>query len=198
MELLCSMPQYLLAVGAGGLGYGLMNLLMIASSLDMERQGVTFAHVSYAIQLYVFCMFFPSFLAGILIARLGIYPFLMLGVSLQIAAGVAALFISGYWGFVWSLVLLGLAWNALYVGGSHLVGQCAAGPGRFRAQGINELVVGLFATAGAIFAGLLLAVVGWVMLNIVSILVVTMLGAAVMWVARHERDGVTIRSTTAS
>lgn len=180
------MPPYLLALGAGGLGYGLMNLLMISSSLDMQMKNIPFAHVSYAIQLHVFCMFFPSFLAGILINRLGIYPFLMLGVGLQIAAGIAALLLSGYLGFITSLVILGLAWNVLYVGGSHLVGQCVNGPRRFRAQGINELVVGLFATFGAIFAGWLLAALGWEMLNIAAIIVVAVLGGFVVFVGRQE------------
>lgn len=177
-------PPYVLAVAAGALGYGLMNLLMIAASLEMREVGHDFDHVSYAIQWHVFWMFFPSFFAGWLIGRIGIYRFLGLGVALQAAAGAVALVGDGFWPFTASLILLGLAWNALYVGGSHLVGASVDGHGRFRAQGANEFFVALAATAGALLAGAGLALFGWGALNVLAIAVAAGLGVAVLAVAR--------------
>lgn len=188
-ERLSAHGPYLLAVAAGAVGYGLMNMLMIAASLDMREQGMSFDHVSYAIQVHVFCMFFPSFFAGWAIGRMGIYRFLLLGAALQAAAGGAALASGAFLGYVASLVLLGLAWNALYVGGSHLVGQAVEGAGRFRAQGLNEFVVGVASTAGALFAGLLLAAVGWEALNVVGVVAAAMLAAAALLVGRAARRG---------
>lgn len=184
---LATHAPYLLAVAAGAIGYGLMNLLMIAASLDMRESGMAFDHVSYAIQLHVFCMFFPSFFAGWAIGRIGIYRFLVLGAGLQALAGAAALALGGFGGYTVSLVLLGLAWNALYVGGSHLVGQAVEGPERFRAQGLNELVVGLASTAGALLAGLLLAAFGWELLNLVGISAAAMLAVATLVVGLGVR-----------
>lgn len=175
---------YRLAVAAGAVGYGLMNLLMISASLQMKADGHPFDHVSYAIQWHVFWMFFPSFFAGALIARLGIRGFLGLGVALQIAAGAVALAGSGFWHFTISLVLLGLAWNALYVGGSQLVGMSVTGPARFRAQGVNEFVVALASTGGALLAGVLLALFGWEVLNLAAVAVAALLGTAILALAR--------------
>ncbi|WP_349370579.1 hypothetical protein [Salinarimonas sp.] len=100
-----------------------------------------------------------------------------------------ALLGDGFWPFTASLILLGLAWNALYVGGSHLVGASVPGRGRFRAQGANEFFVALAATAGALLAGAGLALVGWGALNLLAIAAAAALGVAVIAVARGAAAG---------
>lgn len=50
-----------LGIASAAIGYGLMNLLMIQSSLHMGHENVSFENVSKAIQWHVVAMFLPSF-----------------------------------------------------------------------------------------------------------------------------------------
>lgn len=184
---LLGLNPYTIAVACGAFGYGLMNLLMIAASLDMKARGMDFHTVSTAIQLHVFWMFFPSFFSGMLIGRMGHWNFLLLGTGLQIVCALVVFHGLDFAHYTVSLIILGLAWNALYVGGSQLVGRSVTGPDKFAAQGLNELIVAVISTIGALGAGSLLAALGWTGLNALAIGAAAMLAGAILAVARKER-----------
>ncbi|WP_366655408.1 MFS transporter [Fodinicurvata sp. EGI_FJ10296] len=172
---LLGINPFTIAVLSGAVSYGLMNLLMIAASLAMDGHNHGFAAISYSIQIHVLCMFFPSFFSGMVIERIGIRAFLMLGGVLQILASLVAMIDTDVAAFAVSLVLLGLAWNALYVGGSYLVGRSVRGEDRFAAQGVNEFVVAIASAAGALLPAVGLGLLGWNGLNVLSIMVAAVL-----------------------
>ena len=63
-----------------------------------------------------------------------------------------------YW---WALIVLGIAWNFLYVGGTTMLTYTYSMSERFRAQAVNEfLVFGASATA-SLLAGTVMHYFGW-------------------------------------
>lgn len=151
-------------------GYGLMNLLMIQSSLKMDHVHIAFEDAAFAIQWHVVAMFFPSFFTGFLISRFGHTSIVISGFILFIMSFLINIYDTNYSNIVFSLVLLGLGWNFTYVGGSSLLTLSLAGSSeKQRWQGIGDTIIAIFATIGAMSPSFLLSGIGWENSNFVSI-----------------------------
>lgn len=173
---LLSHQLYVFAIVCGGVAYSLMNMIMINSSIQMKANGFAFHQVSYYIQIHVLAMFMPSLFNMKLLDKLGIKRFLTLGFVLQILVSVIFVFGENSVTFFWSLLLLGLAWNILYTGGTYIVGHLFDEPAiKFKAQGINDLFVGLMSAVGALSAGMILGTFGWNILHITAVLFTVLL-----------------------
>lgn len=181
-----SSPQVLAGLACGAVGYGFMNLLMIGCSIEMSGHGMAFSTISYAIQLHVLAMYLPSLVMGPMIARFGGLPIVAAGATLMALAALAAIELSHTAGFFASLILLGLGWNAMYLGGSSLVASEAPEAVKFRLQGINDLCVGIAAMLGAFLPGLLLSTMGWQAMNAMVLVVSLGLGLAVAVTAARQ------------
>lgn len=84
-----------------------------------------------------------------------------------------------YW---WALVLLGVGWNFMYVGGTTLLTYSYSMAERFRAQAFNEfLVFGVSATA-SLLAGTVMFYFGWTTLMLVPIPILIAITVALIWV----------------
>ncbi len=57
-------PVFIVAALAGGLGYGLMNLLMTATPLAMDFCSLPYAQAALVIQWHVVGMYAPGFVTG--------------------------------------------------------------------------------------------------------------------------------------
>lgn len=159
-----------LAIAIAALGYGVMNLLMIQSSMHMTSMQVPFSDVSAAIQWHVLAMFAPSFITGALIQRLGLKAILFSGAVLLLVSCVVNLSAQGYWPLTLSLIALGLGWNFTYVGGSALLTRALEATPELsvRVQGLNDFAISVFATLGALGPAFLLAWLGWKGTNVLS------------------------------
>ncbi|MDO5102922.1 MAG: MFS transporter [Lautropia sp.] len=165
-------PGTRLAVLIAALGYGLMNLLMIQTSIQLST-GLcsSFGEISQAIQWHVVAMFAPSLIAGRLVQRVGAQRLALLGVVLTALSAGLNLVVDTYGTFVLALVILGLGWNFTYVGGSALFAEHSAQlPHAVELQGINDLAISVLATAGAFSPALLHATLGWQGSNLLAIL----------------------------
>jgi MFS family permease len=160
--------RFLFAALCGAVGYGMMNMLMIAASLEMHRRAYAFDSISYLIEVHVFLMFFPSLFAARLLTKLGTSAYVSLGATALLAAGTCGL-LDGAAGFILLLCLLGLSWNMLFLGGSSMVGECLTADQRFRGQGANDFIVNGGATLGALFGAEALSVLGWTGLSLTAI-----------------------------
>ena len=166
---------YLFAVTCGGVGYFLMNLIMINTSIQMKANGFAFTSVTYYIQVHTLAMFVPSLFNIKILDKIGITRFLGLGMVLQLLASTIFIFGQNQVTFLLSLFLLGLSWNILYTSGSYIVGHAFDQPAmKFKAQGINDLIVGIMSTVGALSAGVILGIFGWEKQHIFA-LVITLL-----------------------
>lgn len=113
------------------------------------------------IQSHIIAMYFPSLFSGILLARLGLEKLITVGITiLLICIGLAYYSISAhdYW---WSMVLLGVGWNFLFLAGSTGISQAFTGPERFAAQGLNDTLVYGTQSLASLGAGWLLFTLGW-------------------------------------
>lgn len=172
-----SFPLFLAMFSAAG-GYLIMNFLMIQSSLVMKEAHVHFNASSHAIQLHVLAMFLPSFFTGSLITRFGIRNILLLGFLLLACSTIAGLALHGYQAMVLGLILLGLGWNFTYVGGGVLLAQHLDDATKHRWQGINDVVIAVCATLGALSPAMLLSLAGWRGSNLVC-LAIALAGTAI-------------------
>jgi MFS family permease len=155
-------PTYLVAMGASVVGYGVMNLVMTATPLSMHvHDGLSLEDTAWVIQSHVLGMYLPSFFSGALIARLGVVRILLLGVTALLAMLVFGLHgrdVMHYW---WALVLVGVGWNFLFVGGTALLVDTYRPSERFKAQAVNEFSVFGISAAASLLAGTLIHTWGW-------------------------------------
>lgn len=164
-------PGTRLAVLVSALGFGLMNLLMIQSSIQLSVGLCSgFDDISQAIQWHVLAMFGPSLFAGRLVQRLGAQRLSLFGVLLVAASAGINLIAADYGTIVTALILLGLGWNFTYVGGSALFTERSAQmPHAVELQGVNDLAISILATLGAFSPALLHATIGWNGTNLLAI-----------------------------
>ena len=186
--LIVRQPSYLAALFGAATGYGVMILAMTATPIAMVHHHHTLSDATIVIQLHVLGMFVPSFFTGTLIARFGVLQVMLAGVALLTSHVLMTLTGTGFQSFATALVLLGVGWNFLYIGGTALLTSTYTAAERGRAQATNDMsifVVGLFGSLGS---GALLQAVGWQTLNL---LLLPWLAAAALvliglvWTRRH-------------
>jgi len=165
-----SNPKFWFAVLCGALAYGLMNLLMIATSLEMRNVGHSFEASTYVIQGHVLAMFGPSLISGLLIRWLRRDRFVALGMILMALAALTALMAPALWAFITALILVGLAWNFLFISSGSMVASLASPGEKLRAQGINDMLGSSFSAAGSLSAAVVLVIFGWSGLQIVALI----------------------------
>jgi MFS family permease len=188
MWIVARQPAFLVAVIGAAFGYAVMNLLMVATPLAMTHV----AHHPYGsaasvISSHVIAMFAPSFFTGSLIKRFGVLTVMLVGVALQVATVIVALSgitVSHFW---WAMVLLGLGWNFLYIGGTTLLTQTYHPVERAKAQGTNEFCIFLVMVATSFSSGFLLDTQGWALLNYLSAGLLGVTALAILWLGLRQR-----------
>ncbi len=179
-------PVYLVAVLGGVVAYGIMTLIMTATPLSMHlNDGFSIEETSSVIRAHVLAMYLPSLLTGLLIERIGVTRLMLFGTIGLLVTSVIGLqghTLLHYW---WALVLLGIGWNFLYVGGTTLLTYTYSPAERFRAQAVNEFsVFGMSATA-SLLAGTVMYAFGWTTL---MWLPMPILGAIIVALLLVRRD----------
>ena len=155
-------PSYVIAVAAAAFGYAVMTMMMTAAPISMHAMnGFALDVTAWAIEAHVLAMFLPSLVTGALIARLGVYVVMTVGVVVLAASAAVGWVGQGVAHYMAALVLLGLGWNFLFTAGSTLITTTYGHAERFKAQGLNDLIV--FGTMAllTLAAGVLLEWVGW-------------------------------------
>jgi MFS family permease len=154
--------HFMLAVTSSMFGYATMNLLMTAAPIAMVQHHHMYSDAAFVIEWHALAMFAPSFITGSLIKRFGNIPILRIGAALNIACIVAALVggltVLSFW---ISLVLLGVGWNFLYIGGSTLLTETYRPSERAKAQATHDQLVFLATALSSFLSGWLLQKVGW-------------------------------------
>jgi len=160
---------FLVAAASAMLGYGVMNLVMTSTPLAMLDCGLGFDSTAFVIQWHVLAMFVPSFFTGHLIERFGALRIIMIGALLQLACVLVNLQGQTEWNFVAALMLLGLGWNFLFIGGTTLLTTSYSGAEKATAQGLNDFLVFGTVTLTALGSGALHHVFGWDVMNMVMV-----------------------------
>jgi len=178
-------PRFQVAVLAATVGYGAMNVLMTSTPLAMHGFGHAFSDTAFVIQWHVFGMFAPAFFTGSLIKRYGVLNIMAVGALLLllcIAIGLPSESVSGLWA---SLMILGVGWNFLFVGGTTLLTETYEPNEKARTQGFNELIVFGTVSITALMSGVLYNWVGWTLTNVLVIPFVLLVLVAIFWLKRR-------------
>ena len=155
-------PVFAAAVFAGVISYAVMSLIMTATPLSMHvLDGHHLLETKRVIQMHVAAMFLPSLVSGSLIARFGVVRMLVAGLlvyALCIAIGMSG---QGLHHYRAALILLGVGWNLLFVGGTALLPQSYQPAERFRVQAANDFMVFGVQALASLSAGWILYQWGW-------------------------------------
>lgn len=178
-------PVYLTAVMGGVVGYGVMTLIMTATPLSMHIQnGFSIEETSSVIRAHVLAMYIPSLFSGFLIERVGVARLMVVGACALLLTSLIGLqghALMHYW---WALVLLGIGWNFLFVGGTTMLTYTYAPAERFRAQAFNEFLVFGTSAASSLLAGTVMFYFGWMTLMWVPVPVLAGCVAALVLVRK--------------
>jgi len=180
-------PVFIVAVMGGTAGYGLMTLVMTATPLSMHiNDGFSVEQTANVIRTHVLGMYLPSLVSGFLIERLGVVRMMFVGAIGLLATSIIALqgqSVMHYW---WALLMLGVGWNFLYIGGTTMLTYTYSMAERFQAQAANEfLVFGTSATA-SLLAGTVMHYFGWSRLMLIPIPILIFVCIALVAIRKNE------------
>ena len=150
-----------------------MSFIMTATPVSMHvMDGHSLDETKWVIQSHIVAMFLPSLITGQMIHRFGVTKILSAGLVAYILCIIIAFtghHLSNYWV---SLILLGVGWNFLFIGGTTLLPMAYQPQERFKVQSINEgMVMGSQALA-SLSAGWFVFSFGWEILLLATIPIV--------------------------
>lgn len=181
-------PKYVVAVLSGAIGYGVMNFLMTSTPIAMGVCGHPYSDAAFVISSHVIAMFAPSFVTGRLIKAFGVLQVMFVGALLNfgaIAVALSGIAVPQFW---ISLVLLGVGWNFLYVGGTMLLTQTYRPEEMAKAQGTNEQAIFIMMAISSFTSGLTVTTAGWERVNLFALPMVGVVAIAILWYAvTHHR-----------
>ena len=155
-------PVVILAIASAVVGYSIMSLIMTATPVSMhEMDHHSLDETTWVVQSHILAMYIPSFFSGFLVARFGVMRIIQSGFLLMLVCVVVG------WGrpdlmhYFGTMVLLGVGWNFLFLGGTTLLTQSYRVSERFKVQAANDFMIFGLQAIGSLGAGVLLATMGW-------------------------------------
>ena len=162
LGLVLRQPTVILAIASAVVGYTIMSLIMTATPVSMhELDQHSLDATTWVVQSHILAMYIPSFFSGFLITRFGVLRIIQWGFLLMLICVVVG------WGrpelmhYFGSMVLLGVGWNFLFLGGTTLLTQSYRMSERFKVQATNDFMIFGLQAVGSLGAGMLLATLGW-------------------------------------
>lgn len=180
-------PAFIVAAMGSALGFGVMNMLMAATPIAMQGYGLPFEDAALVLEWHVIGMFAPGFVTGFLIKRFGVLQIMGIGVLLNLICIAIALSGVELHHFLLALFLLGIGWNFLFTGGTTLSLETYAATEKDKAQGALNICVFVTMALTSFASGALVTTHGWQLLNLGSLVLVAITGAALLWLAMQRR-----------
>ncbi|HEY1933712.1 MAG TPA: MFS transporter [Acetobacteraceae bacterium] len=175
-------PNFVTAVVCSMVGYGTMNLVMASTPLQMMFCGLGIGASADVIRAHSIAMFLPGFITGRLIQRYGVHGIIFAGGALTLLCVALNLaFAPGYAEFMVALVLLGVGWNFMFVGGTTLLTTAHSAAERMRVQATNDFIVFGTVAITAFTSGAVEADSGWATLNLTVVPAVLVAVVLIGW-----------------
>jgi MFS family permease len=166
-----------------------MSFVMTATPISMHvMDGFSLHHTKFVIQSHVIAMFLPSLFTAFIVKYLGISRMMILGVVFFLVSIAIAYLnhnLNNYWV---SLVLLGLGWNFLFIGGTSLLPQSYHENENYKVQSLNDFLVFGFQALAALSAGWFVFNFSWevTLLSVIPILILQLW--LLVWWLKHQRN----------
>ncbi len=162
-----------------------MNLVMASTPLQMLLCGFGVGASADVIRAHSIAMFLPGLITGQLIQRFGVHPVIMVGGLLTLACVFVNLYdLPLYSTFMVALILLGVGWNFMFVGGTTLLtaaNTAILAEERVRMQATHDFIVFGSAAITTVISGAIQATGGWSALNLTVVPPVLIAFAVVGW-----------------
>jgi len=163
-------PRFLQAIISAAFAYAVMSFLMTATPLSMHvMEKMSLEDTGLVLQFHLVAMFLPSLITGHLIKKFGHSNIIYIGVLFYIVTIILALFEQTFTNYMVALIFLGLGWNFLFISGTSLVVLTYKEEEKFKAQGINDLIVFTVMALASLSAGIMLALTSWTTMNLLCI-----------------------------
>lgn len=191
---------FLTALAGSTIGSAVMLLVMTATPLAMQICGQPISAAATVIQWHVLGMFAPSFFTGNFIRRFGVLNIMLAGVVLLVGHVAVALSGIEFLNFLSGLILLGVGWNFLFVGGTALLTEAYRPGERAKVQAAHDFLMYIAISIATFSSGSLLSAWGW---NAVNLAVLPMLAVALLMIIvlgmqqKRERRDVSQKSRSA-
>ena len=179
-------PVFVVAALNAAAAYIVMSFVMTASPLAVVAAGHGVDAAAGVTRWHLVGMFAPSFFTGGLIARFGVLRILVAGAFLLSASLATALSGSTLSAFQASLLLLGVGWNFLFIGGTTLLTEAYDPAERAKTQAANEFLVFGTTALATLAAGTVQTGQGWATVNIAAFPVLLIAGLATAWFAARR------------
>jgi MFS family permease len=164
-----------------------MSFIMTATPVHMHvHEAYSLQDTKWVIQSHIFAMFFPSLFSGWLITKLGTSKIIYLGLFSYVVTILIALTGKEWLNYWLALVLLGIGWNFLFVGGTVLLAQSYQPNERYKVQGLNEFLVFGCQAMAALSAGVFLNLIDWRGLLLASFTIIAVQLIVITW--QHIRQ----------
>ena len=180
-------PVTIAALFAGVFGYSTMVFIMTATPLAMKFCGFGIGDTANVLSVHILGMFAPSFVTGHIIRRIGERRVLLIGAAAMtatVAIGLAGIDILHFW---LALVLLGIGWNFLFVGGTTLLTKCYRPAERAKMQGMNDFLTFTGVALCSFIAGAVEQSWGWNAVLLGSLVPTALILVAVSWGAPRQK-----------
>jgi MFS family permease len=184
---IASQPKFMVAVFSGAIGYGVMNFIMTSTPIAMLACGHPYGDAAFVISSHVVAMFGPSFFTGPLIRRFGVLRVMFAGALLNFAVigiALAGLTLAHFWT---SLVLLGVGWNFLYIGGTTLLTETYRPEELAKAQGTNDQAIFIVMAISSLTSGMTVTSAGWTRVNLLALPLIAAVAVAIAAFALRQR-----------
>jgi len=163
-------PRFLQATIAAAFAYAVMSFLMTATPLSMHvMEKMSLENTGLVLQIHVSAMFLPSLITGHLIKKFGHSNIMHIGVLFFVVTIILSLFEQTFANYMVALIFLGFGWNFLFISGTSLVVLTYKEEEKFRAQGINDLIVFTTMALASLSAGVFFTLTSWKTMNLTCI-----------------------------
>jgi len=180
-------PSLVVAVLCAMVAYGSMNLVMVSTPLAMVACAHPFETAAFVIQWHVVGMYAPSFVTGHVIHRIGALPVIATGGLLILTCVVinqTGVELLQFWA---ALLLLGVGWNFMFVGGTSLLTETYRPEEQPRVQAFNEFMVFGTTAVTALASGAVFSALGWQWVNLATVIPVAVATVAALWLYRRRK-----------
>jgi MFS family permease len=112
---------------------------------------------------------------------------MLAGAALNLASiGIAlsGLEVAHFW---WAMVVLGMGWNFLYIGGTTLLTETYRPEERAKAQGANDQAIFIMMMISSFTSGMTVTTAGWERVNLLAAPMVGAVVLALVWAMLRQR-----------
>ncbi|MFA9276581.1 MAG: MFS transporter [Rhodoluna sp.] len=181
VRILAETPAAAVAVFALAMSHATMVAVMAMTPVHLALHGVVIPLIGLTISLHTAGMYALSPVFGWMADRIGRKPVILLGQAILLASLLVNFAApDSLVAVTFALILLGLGWSAATVASSALLTESVAPQDRTTVQGFSDTVMSLAGAGGGALAGLVLAAVGYGLLNVWTITLVLFVVIAVL------------------